>query len=231
MPHNRFFVDAPLKASEEIFLMGEEAHHLQRVMRKQEGESVELVNGRNQLASAKITTCEKKRVRLQILHVDERSSSTIFPLILCQAIPRLNRLDTLVEKGTELGMTELWLFPGQLSEKKEVPLHRLKAISIAAMKQCGRLDLPRIVLKPPLDAWGEQKYPAYFGDISEKAPPFLSIYQKKEGILFFIGPESGFTQDEERHLRHVILAQGVSLHPYILRTDTAPLVALSLIMN
>jgi 16S rRNA (uracil1498-N3)-methyltransferase len=232
MPHSRFFLDAPFQLQHELLLVGEEAHHLSRVMRKKGGETIELVNGRHQLALATILFIEKKGVGLHLFELVERAPHP-FPVILCQAIPRLNRLDWIVEKGTELGMTQLWLFPGELSEKKELTpsqLNRVHTISIAALKQSGRLDLPTISLKPPLLEWEHLPCRAYFGDLSEEAPPFLSLYKKEEATLFFIGPESGFTSEEEYHLRH-LAASGVKLHPHILRTDTAPLVVLSQIFS
>lgn len=222
MPHNRFFVDTPL-APHQLIPLQEEARHL-RVMRIDVGDAIELVNGRNQLAQARVHSPQTA----EILSVEEQPPP--FPIILCQAIPRLNRLDTIVEKGTELGMTELWLFPGKLSEKKNVPLERLKKITIAAMKQCGRLDLPSIQLKPSILQWNALLYSAYFGDLSKAAPPFLSVIEKKAGIYFIVGPEAGLTSEEEKHLREMGV-QGVKLHPWILRTDTASLSALSLISS
>lgn len=220
MPHNRFFVDSPFHAKERLELR-EEARHL-KVMRIRPGEEIELVNGRNQLAKARLIDAQTA----EILSIENKSPP--FPIILCQAIPRLNRLDTIVEKGTELGMTELWLFPGKLSEKKNIPLDRTQKIAISAMKQCGRLDLPLIKPAPPISQWDPLPHPAYFGDVSETAPPFLSIIQKGEGICFIVGPEAGFTPEEEMDLKKMGV-QGVKLHPWILRTDTAPVAALSLI--
>ena len=220
MPHNRFFVEIPLSEGESVDLK-DEARHL-KVMRLSEGETLELVNGQNVLATA--TLISKHTARIDTIHLSPPPS----PLILCQGLPKLNRLDTIVEKGTELGMTELWLFPGERSEKRGVKLERLEQIVIASMKQCGRLDLPKIVLKDPLTAWETLPYPAYFGDIDPEAPPLLSILEKKGGICFCVGPEAGFSAKEEVHLKE-LGARGVRLHGNILRTDTASLVALSLI--
>lgn len=228
MPHSRFFVEESFQMENPILLVGDEAHHLQHVMRKREGEVIELVNGLNALATATIITCKKKEVRVQISEVIEQMPP--LPKIICQALLRPSKLDLIIEKGTELGMTELRLFPGELSEKKELTpsqLTRLKTLSISAMKQCGRLDLPHIILMPPLLKWEKVCYSAYFGETANTAPPFLSLYKKNEGALFFIGPESGFTEAEKRELIR-LQAQGVSLHPHILRAETAPLVALSL---
>jgi 16S rRNA (uracil1498-N3)-methyltransferase len=222
MPHDRFYVDSAFHPKEQIDLH-EEARHL-KVMRIRPGEEIELINGRNQIAKALVINSQTA----EILSIE--SKAPLFPIILCQAIPRLNRLDTIIEKGTELGLTELWLFPGKLSEKKNVPLERAKKIAISAMKQCGRLDLPKIEIKPPIGQWGELPYSAYFGDISENAPPFLSLLEKNEGVCFVVGPEAGFTPEEETQLKKIGV-RGVKLHPWILRTDTAPLAALSLIAS
>lgn len=232
MPHNRFYIDAPLITQERVLLEGEEAHHLVRVMRGRVGERVELVNGKNQLGIATIATVQKK-VELLITQVTE-TPAPLFKVILCQGLCRSNRLDTIIEKGTELGMHELWIFPGELSEKKEMSSNQIKrneGIAISAMKQSGRLDLPKISFAPPLLKWESLDYPSYFGDTSPQAPLFLSQLQTEKpekGVLFFVGPESGFSKEEERHLT-ILGAHGVKLHPHILRTDTAPLVALSLL--
>ncbi len=223
MPHNRFYIDAPFTLHAEVNLQ-EETRHL-KVMRLHQGDAIELVNGHNQLARAIL----KSAHTAEIISLDEYAPPP--PVILCQAFPRLNRLDTIVEKGTELGMTELWLFPGQKSEKKELSSNqyeRAKQITIAAMKQCGRLDLPSIQIKPPLVQWKPLTLAAYYGSLAQGAPPFLSVLEKKGGLCFFVGPEAGFTPDEEKILE-TLHAKGVQLHPWVLRTDTAPLAALSLI--
>lgn len=232
MPHDRFFLDAPLEPHTQVSLEGDEAHHLMRVMRKKVGEKVELVNGQSQLAVASIHRLDKREVSLDLLEVELKNPSS-YPLIICQAIPRLNRLDTLVEKGVELGMTALWLFPGQLSEKKELSptqFLRLRGIAIAAMKQSGRLDLPAITLMPPLSAWTEPTLPAYFGDFALETPPLLSLLEPGKGMMFFVGPEAGFTEQEKGRLRQMNV-QPAKLHANILRTETASLAALSIASN
>ncbi len=232
MPNDRFFAPVPLQASASIRLSEEESHHLTRVMRVQVGEVVEVVNGKGQLAQAQVSEIQKRHTLLNIIQVHSQPPQST-EVILAQAMPRLNRLDTIVEKGTELGMTQLWLFPGQRSEKKELSeqqQQRIHTQMVSALKQCGSLHLPTLVLKPPLQRWDHLPYPAFFGDLAEGAPSFL-IYSKQvsEGsLLFFVGPEAGFTSDETDHLRK-LGAQGVRIHPHILRTDTAPLAALSII--
>ncbi|NGX61085.1 MAG: Ribosomal RNA small subunit methyltransferase E [Chlamydiae bacterium] len=228
MPQSRYFVDSTFEKEKRVFLSYEETRHL-RVLRKQEGERVELVNGQNQLAQGQIISFGKKEACVEILEFEESLPATV-PVILCQAIPRMPRLDLIVEKGTELGMHELWLFVGEKSEKKSPSLPRLRAISISAMKQCGRLDLPKILLKPPLSSWKEEELPytGFYGDLSPNAPSLLNAKKNDPGTLLFIGPEGGFSSTEKKILESLHI-QGVKLHPHVLRTDTAPIVGLSIL--
>ena len=235
MPAERYFLATPFEEDASVSLEEKEAHHLIRVMRAQPGEAVELVNGLGQLAQATVVECHKKRADLRIDKVVEKPKPA-FRLILAQAIPRTSRLEMIVEKGTELGMSELWLFLGQRSERKQFgdkQADRVKAIMIAAMKQCGRLDLPELKLMPALEKWDSLSLPAFYGDVMPDAPTFSSAWQQtppKEGCLFFVGPESGFTESETTKMQQME-ARGVKLHDNILRTDTAPIVALSLIQH
>jgi len=234
MPQNRYFLDAIFHQDSHVLLEGEEAHHLSRVMRKEKGDPIELVNGKGQLATASIEAIEKNRVHIIIRTLFEPKPPKR-RVIICQALPRFNRLETIVEKGTELGMYALWLYPGALSEKKDLSnsqLCRLKAIAIASMKQSGRLDLPLISLHPSLEKWSKLDFPAFFGDLEPEAPSLLSALKGNisDDLLFFVGPESGFTPKEKEQLKN-IHAFGVRLHINTLRTDTAPLAALSIISN
>ncbi|MFQ5729035.1 MAG: RsmE family RNA methyltransferase, partial [Waddliaceae bacterium] len=227
MPADRFFYAFLLTPNQEVQLESKEFHHLKNVTRTKQGAVVELVNGQGQLASAILKKIGKNNALLQVNNVD-KSPKPLHPLILAQAIPRIHRLDFILEKGTELGLTEFWLFPGHHSERKKLTEHqirRLRALTIAAMKQCGRLYLPTISIKPPLSDWGSPQLPAFFGDLSPNAPPLFHAWQQsplKNEVLFFIGPESGFSDEEECTLRN-FGATGVKLHQNILRTDTAAL--------
>lgn len=226
MPHDRFYRNASFHEGMELTLDKEEAHHL-KVMRLKPGETIELINGKGDLAKA---TLLNHTLRIDsVVHEPEAP----FQIILAQSIPRFSRLDAILEKGTELGMTALWLFPGEKSEKTVFSTHqkeRMEKILIAALKQCGRLYLPQLEIFPSIQKWTSLPYPTFFGELNEKAPSFSSLWKKsppEKGAIFVIGPESGLTEAEEQHLKS-LHAQGVTLHKNILRTDTAPLAALVL---
>lgn len=232
MPENRFFIPQPLK--DDLEVPKEELQHL-HVMRKKVGDLVEIVNGKGQLARATLIHLTRNRAEVHIEQVTFRDPLNP-AIILAQALPRFNRLETIVEKAVELGVSAIWLFPAARSEKtslSEQQKYRLEQIAIAALKQCGRLDLPPILEKPPLTQWIAGSECVFFGDIHPNTPSLFQALQNQKfaskPLLFFVGPESGFTQEEHAHMKHQINAIGVSLHPNILRVDTAAIVALSII--
>ncbi len=231
MPHERFFIEEPLIAGETVSLQDGEFHHLCHVMRARIGEHVELVNGKNQLAQASLSHIARHHADLAISTV--YTEPKVKPrIVLAQATPRFNRLEYILEKATELDVTAIWLFPGMLSEKEKFSENqhkRMAQMKIAAMKQCGRLDLPEIVFKPPLLEWKPLEGQALFGDTAPDAPALWEVADLRPPLTFFVGPEKGFDPKEEVFLKQSLSARGVKLHSNVLRVDTAPLVALSLI--
>lgn len=234
MPAERYYYPNELHEDCIVILENTEFHHLTNVMRAKEGDLLELVNGQGVLAQASVLKIEKKKAQLKIIDVKTESKPS-FEIILAQSTPRINRLDTILEKGTELGMTQLWLFPGDFSERKiltEHQLERMTSITIGAMKQCGRLYLPQILLKPKLEQWERSPYSMFYGDVNPEAPKLETSLRtfSGDGLIIVIGPESGLSDKEELYLRN-LKAQGVKLHPNILRTDTAAIAALALISH
>lgn len=232
MPANRFFCSDPLVIDSMATVREVEHHHLANVMRCEIGSLIELVDGKGTLAAALI----EKRGRHETIARVKSVAKEMAPqkkFIIAQAIPRPSKLETIVEKCTELGMDELWLFPGKKSEKGTITPSqekRMIAIAIGAMKQSGRLYLPKIVVKEHFSKWKEKPSGAlFFGDLAKEAPTLLSLSRenKEEKRIFFIGPEAGFSNDEEEMLRK-IGAVGTKLHSNILRTETAPIVVLSI---
>jgi 16S rRNA (uracil1498-N3)-methyltransferase len=225
MPHARYFFPHPLSQGDIISLSSEEEKHLLKVMRTEPGQIVEIVNGQGQLANASLQ--KDHRLKIQDIYFEEAPNTSI---IIAQAITKPNRLDIIIEKGTELGMDEIWLYPGELSEKTEISqtlMKRLETIAQSAMKQSGRLHIPKIKVKTILKLWKTPlDYQSFFGDTDPSAPSFISHWNK-QSFIFFVGPEKGFSKNETEHLR-TLGSQGVKLHQNILRTETAPLALLSI---
>lgn len=220
MPHDRFYINAPLEGT--LSLEGDEFYHLSRVMRKKEGSEIELVNGRGSLAVAQIQSLQKHCATLAILKSEEKIPA-LPPLTLVQALPKLSNLELILQKGTELGASTFYLYTSALSEKKELSENqkkRLQHILIGAMKQCGRLDLPEV-------KWG---FPSLQGNVyfgtTKKEAPLLSTIGKLPATLI-VGPEKGFTKEEVEFFGKK--GKGVSFGPYVLRAETAALAGLSIL--
>lgn len=234
MPAERFFTSDPLLENTVASLQDEEFHHLIHVMRGKIGQEVELINGKGALAKATLKSIQKHTASLLIESVYEEKEPP-HQLILAQALPRLPKLEYIIEKSVELGVTDLWLFPGTLSEKKEFSenqMDRIHHICLSAVKQCGRLFMPRISFKPSILTWSLNDLPSerYFGDTRSGAPTLLDSLKANpfNSFLIAIGPEKGFHEKETLHMEKTLLFKGVKLHPNILRAETAAIHALSL---
>ena len=103
MPHDRFYIDAPLKGN--VLLDGEEFHHLSRVMRKKEGDVVELLNGKNTLALATLSSISKREASLTVTQSEDKKP-LLPPLKLIQAIPKTKPFRAHFAKGNRN-----WSFP------------------------------------------------------------------------------------------------------------------------
>ncbi|MDE3045232.1 MAG: 16S rRNA (uracil(1498)-N(3))-methyltransferase [Verrucomicrobiota bacterium] len=225
MPVDRFFYDGPLEQSASISLEGPEHHHI-KVMRIGIGEEIELVNGQGVLAKATLSRIDRHIAFLKIhqLHRADRPTPRIalgIPLL------RPNKLELIFEKGTELGADSFLLYPAERSEKihlSDNALIRLRAITSSALKQSGRLYSPTIEVLAHFKELFQRDAMPLFGDTNPEAP---WISPAKENTLFISGPESGFSPNEEQLLAH---AKGIKLSKNILRAETAPIAALTVLI-
>ncbi len=225
---DRFFLDTPLAAEQDALLDDAEFRHL-KVMRISVGEEIELVNGEGILATARVVAIEKQKAHLHILSCTTKPRPT--PLSLAIALIRPNRLEWVIEKATELGVHSLILYRADQSEKEGLSPNqqeRLRHLTISALKQSGSLYLPRIELLPSLDIALQKNGRILFGDTAPDAPWLSTLNCKPtEPIFFFTGPEKGFSEREHQLLLEK--GTGVKLNANILRAETAPIAALSIL--
>lgn len=230
MPHDRFFLE---DFADNLEIRDKEHHHLVNVMRKEVGEIIEVVNGKGVLIKARIEKIDKKVTLLKVVSKTEALPNKN-RLILAQALPKIrSNLDFIIEKGCELGVDEFWLFSSKYSGKNLAENHyRLNQINISALKQCGRLFLPKILSFKNLSSIPKEKEISYlFGQINGKRITELSLSHAISSALIFIGPESGFTEEEIEILKENFQAFGVSLNKNILRAETASIAAVTLLAN
>jgi 16S rRNA (uracil1498-N3)-methyltransferase len=214
---------------QKVTLQDAEFHHATRVMRHKKGDHIELINGVGSLATGVISSIHDQMAEVTVAseHQEEKPP---FSLSLALAISKPNHLEFAVEKIVELGVDDIWIFPAERSERKELSAtqqNRLTNIIIAATKQCGRLFLPNLHLVASFDKVDIQNRVALFGSlkIPLEEPPL-----QQRSITLFIGPESGFSEKERNQLQ----ALGIKpfcFHPNTLRAETAAIAGCALLYD
>ena len=223
----RFYVKTEYSTNTNIELTENEHHHLSRVMRMHVGDEVELVNGLGSKAPARVSRIDKEKTSLHILSVEKEPPR---PTHIFVGIPlmRPSKLEWVIEKGTELGADAFFLYPADHSTQDSLSNHqidRLRTITISALKQSKRLYLPSLEILPDLQSLLAKDAQIFFGDTRASAKAFAP--RKDKTTLFITGPESGFSEKEVQLLD--LKAEGVRLNPNVLRAETAPIVALSIL--
>jgi len=231
MPAERFYVDDELNEGSRASIEGAELHHLAHVMRVGVGEKIELVNGKGALGIANVVSIDKKKAIVELLECEK---GVVGPSRFILGIPfmRLSKLEWVIEKGTELGADEFWIYTADHSEKDTLSpnqTERLRYIAISAMKQSGRLDLPSFRILAHLEELFHFSGTLLFGDINPSAPFIWEIKDRSFPILFVSGPEKGFSNDESKSLK--IKAKGVRISKNILRSETAPISAMAILYS
>jgi 16S rRNA (uracil1498-N3)-methyltransferase len=226
----RLFVPDPLQTGARLVLGSDQAHYLTNVMRRAVGEPVLLFNGRDGEWRAIIVEAGKRACALTLESLTRPQASGP-DLDLVVALVKRTRLETIVEKATELGARRVRLVVTRHTNAERAKLARLQAIATEAAEQTGRLDVPEIIeperLGQVLDGWDAGRR-LIFCDEAGDAPPMLKADLAPGPSAVLIGPEGGFSEDERQRLWALPFVTPVGLGPRILRADTAAIAALTL---
>lgn len=223
MPSGCFFLEDQLEAGRRYTLAGDEWVHAKRVTRARVGDDVVLVNGEGVSAQALVRVMDRDSLQLEVLSitVQLRPATT---LIL--GIPFLRHIDFVVEKGVELGVDTFCLFPAERSERAEASAsaqRRLRALTIAAIKQSGRAFLPKLCYCGSLqEAIAVAPRPLVWAQKAVHAQPLEQLPGESTCLSLFVGPESGWSDNEQTLLANA--GPAVLLHDTILRAETAAIV-------
>ncbi len=220
---------------------GDVYHHMVRVLRLGTGDAVQLADEKGMVYSGTINQVAKEWVAVKIISsslAGEGDSAT--PRItICQALPKGDKIDLILQKGTELGAHNFWIFGGRRSvakireDQQNSKLERWKRIVTEAARQCGRPDIPEVDWRPSAveaanDTSQELRLILWEGEREHSLKDALSVGVKPSSVIIAIGPEGGFDPLEVRHFsQHGY--QAVSLGSRILRTETASIAILAVI--
>ena len=223
---------------DEIVLSEDESHHLIHVLRRQNGDVIELFNGAGDFATASITSLAHGTVTVRV--TQRRHIKRRVPLItLVQALPREQKLDFILQKATELGLAQLVPVATEnavvkiKADRADDKQARWEKIVLNAAKQCGAAWLPHIEPARSLSSWLDHR-PALdllvVCALTPMARPLKDVVRAAHpaptSIGVLVGPEGDFSPGEMEAML-AIGAVPVSLGSTVLRSETAALYALS----
>lgn len=235
-----FFIDPAQINDNRVIIGGKDFHHLHHVLKLKKGDYLQVADGEKFLYQARIEHIGLHEAQALILEPLGKMMGNNLNIIVGQALPKGQKMDLIVQKGTELGVS---VFVPLLTERVigktsastgTRKIERWGRIALEASKQCKRLTVPKI--HAPLDL---SEFCQAFHQVSykiilwEKATQRLKASLSTEEpspheVAIATGPEGGFTTQE------VTLAEGAGFKPLflgerILRTETASLVLVSIL--
>lgn len=241
---HRFYVETPIvETGVTVTLSAEESAHAARVLRLRPGEEVRLLDDAN-LWEAVLESVDPKDTIAKVTALCP-SPEAPAQAVLFQGLPKADKLELIAQKGTELGMWELWpvemersVAKADKADKADKKRERLSRIALEAAKQSGRAHVPRVASTIPfakalnrldafdlvLVAWEEE----HSLPMSQAVAKYAAQHGVPKRVMIVIGPEGGISQREWEQLKEHG-AVSVTLGRRILRTETAGLCALSVL--
>lgn len=238
----RFFVRSTQIEGGTVTILGEDAHHISRSLRMAAGEEITVCDMQRNEYRCRLTSFFPDRVLATVLEVRPADTEPPFALTLFQALPKGEKLDSVIQKAVECGATCVVPFESErcvVRVKPEAEAHKTERrcrIAAEAAKQCGRGILPAVLPTVSFDAMLDRASEAdlaffcYEGDGTVPMGKLLAgaDLTTVRTVAVIIGSEGGFSLKEAAVAR----ARGLwmtGLGKRILRTETAPIFALAAI--
>ena len=239
---SRFFVRRNQIEGERVAILGDDARHISRSLRMAAGEHITVCDMQSVEYECELVEFLPDRVEALILSSSRSDTEPPYDVTLYQALPKGDKLDTVIQKAVECGVSEIVTFVSERciakeSSREENKLARRQRISLEAAKQSGRGIIPEV--KPTVSFAEMLKMASekdialicYEGDVTVSLKGALKDavakgLPERPCVSVVIGSEGGFSLKEIEEARDAGLVP-VGLGKRILRTETAPSVALS----
>lgn len=239
---HHFFVDPKDVSDSEIIITGSDVNHIKNVLRMKTGEELLISDGQGKDYLCKVKDLDDNQVTCEITDAEFEGTESPAKFYLFQGLPKADKFETVIQKAVELGVFEI--IPVETkrtivkldAKKKESKLKRWSGIAESAAKQSRRSIVPEVADVLKFDKALEMAKDfdlniipyENFKDM-EATRAALSNVKPGMKVGIFIGPEGGF--DEAEVDKAVEMgAKPISLGKRILRTETAPLAILSILM-
>jgi 16S rRNA (uracil1498-N3)-methyltransferase len=235
----RFYCPSPLLPGSTVDLPETVAHHL-HVVRQQPGDELVLFNGEGGQVHARLLEVGKRRAAAEILAHQPVEAELPFHVTLAQGLPEGSKMDWIVEKAVELGVSAIQPLAARRSvvklagERADKRLAHWQAVVISASEQCGRNRLAEVSPLRDFGRWLAEDGAAkdvvriLLSPRSESSLAQWTHATPARAVCLLVGPEGGFSQEEE----DAAIAAGalpLSMGPRVLRTETAGLAALAIL--
>lgn len=239
MSVRRFMINSDTVQDGVASLDGNVHNHMVRVLRLVTGDAVQLADENGVVYCGVIHQVTKERVAVRITSTRVAADNEVAApkITICQALPKGDKIDLILQKGTELGAHDFRLFGGNRSivrirdDQQNSKLERWNRITSEAARQCGRIDVPAVSWRPGAletasDSTQELRLILWEEERDRSLKETLSALARPASVAVAIGPEGGFDPVEVGHfVRHGF--QPVSLGSRILRTETASIAILA----
>lgn len=236
----RFFVSEDQIKKDHVTITGSDANHIQNVLRLKVGDAIDILNSTSKIYAAKIVKESKEEIKCEIVSVRSIKSEPAIKVTIAQSLPKGHKMDLIVQKCTELGVHKIIPFLSERTviklgkEKKRERALRWQRIAKSSAEQSGRGIIPHIeeikTFEELLDYPKQYDLSLIPWEMEEKKTlkETLKGNKKIKSIAIAIGPEGGFSRDEIEKAKKTGFIP-ITLGRRILRTETAPLVILSMI--
>ncbi len=231
---SRFFIQADLAVNTHVELTDTVFHHWVKVLRAQVGESATLFNGQGGEYQATLTEINKKTATVVIQQFNPDNRTPAFTTLLGQVMSKGDRMDYAIQKAVELGVSNIQLLTSERCEMRlkydrdQKKIDHWQGIVIAACEQCGMNTVPTIYAPVSLDNWLASQLPATKLVLAPNKDETDVLVDVTKDIALLIGPEGGLSEAEIQ-LANQAGFKNWCIGSRVLRTETAPIVALSIL--
>lgn len=228
----RLYVAEPLKVGQSLPLDAKASHYLCTVLRLEAGRELVVFNGDGSEYCATLTHAHKKNANIQLVAKQEVTRESPLTSHLVIGVSRGERFDFVLQKAAELGVTEITpVFTERTEvrlkgERLEKKAEHWQQILISACEQCQRNVLPKINSAVDLQQLMQSPAQGLALVLHHRSEHSIQSLLKPTSVTLLIGPEGGLTDAEIAQAQ----AQNyvpLTLGPRVLRTETAPIVALT----
>ncbi|ENX21970.1 hypothetical protein F892_01210 [Acinetobacter vivianii] len=231
---NRFYIETELNTGNTVELTESVFHHWVRVLRAKEQEQAIFFNGKGGEYVVTLTQINKKNAFVSVDQFDAADRTAPFKVTLGQVMSKGDRMDYAIQKATELGVTTIQLLTSERCEMRlkydrdQKKLDHWQSVAIAACEQCGMNRVPEILAPISLTDWVESDLPESRFVLAPNKDQNNVLLNSSPDLALLIGPEGGLSEAEinianQNNFRNWCIGDRV------LRTETAPVVALSIL--